>query len=168
MDVSLVMLGIERKRKKGKQSTLYTKRKSFISSFISQPHTSLIVLVFNIMAQPARNSSDPPPYYYELNEEQKKNWMKNTRRIERNEYLKQKFPPFHTSSNISIIHIHHQTPIDIINELIMKAKEIRKYALDTESQKHKKQEKGALIQIQFIQSINQSINSNIDRNRSST
>jgi hypothetical protein len=108
------------------------------------------------MAQPARNSSDPPPYYYELNEDQKKNWMKNTRRIERNEYLKQKFPPFHTSSNISIIHIHHQTPIDIINELIMKAKEIRKYALDTESQKHKKQEKGALIQIQFIQSINQS------------
>ena len=103
-----------------------------------------------------RSLSNPPKYYYTLNAKQRRNWRKNTRRIEKNETLKSTYPPFQPSSDITIIHIHHLMNISTLNELIIKAQQTYPYVFDTEGEKNQQYKKGALIQIQFIHSTAQS------------
>jgi hypothetical protein len=100
--------------------------------------------------------SNPPAYYNNLNEKQKKNWRKTTKKLEKNEKLKQQYPPFYTSSNIKITYIHYQSTITTIDELIKKAKETRRYVIDTESEKGKREKQVGLIQIQFVHSTTDS------------
>lgn len=103
-----------------------------------------------------RSSSNPPAYYYTLGKTQKANWRRNTRKMEKNGNLSEQYPPFRSSSNINVIHIHYQSTITTIDQLIKKAKETKRYVVDTESQKGENENQGALIQIQFIHSINYS------------
>ena len=76
--------------------------------------------------------------------------------MERNEALKEKYPPFQPRSDIDIIHVHHQTTTHTIDQLLKKARETKRYIVDTESTKGKKEKQGALIQVQFIHSVSQS------------
>ncbi|CAF1506742.1 unnamed protein product [Rotaria sp. Silwood1] len=103
-----------------------------------------------------RNSSDPPRYFYDLNPEQQKNWMKTTRRMEKNEQLRAEYPPFQSPSNFTVLHLHHYSSIETIEELIRMAKTTHIYTIDTESQVINKVAKGALVQIQFVHSIHES------------
>ena len=108
------------------------------------------------MSLPTRSLVNLPDYYYDLNTKQKRNWRKHTRKIERNEEVKSQYPPYHPSSNIIVIHLHYQTKIETVEQLIKQAEGTERYALDTESQRKQRHEHGALIQIQMIHSINQS------------
>ncbi|CAF1494037.1 unnamed protein product, partial [Rotaria sordida] len=108
------------------------------------------------MSALTRNSSNPPPYFYDLNPQQQKNWMKTTRRMEKNEELRAEYPPFQSPSNFTIIHLHHYSSIETVEELIMMAKTTHIYTIDTESQVINKVAQGALVQIQFIHSIQES------------
>jgi len=108
------------------------------------------------MYQQPRSSTNKPDYFDQLNEKQQKNWMKTTLKMEKNEKLKLTYPPFQTTSNIQLIHLHYLTSIETIDELIVKAKTTIKYSIDTESAKNKPE--GALVQIQMIHS---NINSTI-------
>jgi hypothetical protein len=108
------------------------------------------------MSYATRDLNNPPEYYYELSGKQKRNWRKATKKIENNEELKARYPPFNSSSNITLFHLHYLTTIDTVNKLISKAKATTKYTIDTESEKNKMEEQGALIQIQMIHSINDS------------
>ncbi|CAF1349817.1 unnamed protein product [Rotaria sordida] len=108
------------------------------------------------MSALTRNSSNPPPYFYDLNPQQQKNWMKTTRRMEKNEELRAEYPPFQSPSNFTVIHLHHYSSIETIEELIMMAKTTYIYTIDTESQVINKVAQGALVQIQFIHSIHES------------
>ena len=103
-----------------------------------------------------RSSKNPPAYYYTLNKKQQNNWRKNTHKIEKNENLREQYPPFRSSSSINIRHIHYQSTITMIDQLIKKATETKRYVVDTESQKGEYVNQGALIQIQFVHSINYS------------
>ncbi|CAF0916826.1 unnamed protein product [Rotaria sordida] len=64
------------------------------------------------MSALTRNSSNPPPYFYDLNPQQQKNWMKTTRRMEKNEELRAEYPPFQSPSNFTIIPLHHYSSIE--------------------------------------------------------
>ena len=108
------------------------------------------------MSGSTRSLSNPPQYYYELNTRQQRSWRHATRKMERNEQLKAQYPSYQPSSNIAIIHLHHRTKLDTIDQLIKKAQAIKQYTLDTESQQHGKETHGALIQIQFIEPNNYS------------
>ncbi|CAF3857059.1 unnamed protein product [Rotaria sp. Silwood1] len=90
------------------------------------------------MSYSKRDLNNPPDYYYTLNTEQKRNWQKTARRIEKNEKLRTQRLPFESSSDISIIHVHYKTTINILDELITTAQETKRYVVDTESQKMKK------------------------------
>ncbi len=103
-----------------------------------------------------RSSANPPAYYYNLNEKQKKNWMKTTIKMEHNEKLREKFPPFRAASNTQVVHIHHQATKSILDELINKASKTKRYTIDTEGVNDRHGNKGVLIQIQFVHSINDS------------
>jgi hypothetical protein len=87
---------------------------------------------------------------------QRRNRQRNQNRFERNEELREQYPPFQSSSNNNIIHLHHLTPISTINELINEARQISVYSIDTESQIINGQARGALIQIQLVHTINYS------------
>jgi hypothetical protein len=104
------------------------------------------------MFREERNSAAPPDYYNGLNTKQKSNWRKNTRKIERNEELKSTYPPYHTPSNMIVVHLHHQTEVETVEQLIKKAEQTELYALDTESQSRNRRNYGALIQIQMVHS----------------
>jgi hypothetical protein len=106
------------------------------------------------MSDPTRNSSNPPNYYYKLDTRQQRNWRRTTKKIERNEQARSTHPPYHPTSNINIVHLHHQTEITIINQLIQQAKITKRYTMDTESQKRQSENHGALIQIEMVNSIN--------------
>jgi hypothetical protein len=105
------------------------------------------------MSRQTRNNSNLPEYYLKLNGKQKSNWRKNTTKIERNEQLRSEYPPYYPSSNINVIHLHHQTKINTIDQLIHQAKTTTRYTLDTESQRGQHKEHGALVQIQMVHSI---------------
>ena len=79
-----------------------------------------------------------------------RNQKRREKKYEHNEELRRKYPPFRSSSNNSIIHLHYLTPIWIVEELIEKAKRTRRYSIDTESQIIDGQAYGAVIQIQLI------------------
>ncbi|CAF1369249.1 unnamed protein product, partial [Rotaria sordida] len=70
--------------------------------------------------------------------------------------LRAEYPPFQSPSNFTVIHLHHYSSIETIEELIMMAKTTYIYTIDTESQVINKVAKGALVQIQFIHSIQES------------
>lgn len=108
------------------------------------------------MSYTERDLTNPPAYYYRLSNKQKRNWRRNTRKIEKNEALRSKYPPFQPSSEINIIHLHHRTDINTLNELIAKAAQTHRYVLDTECAKNEQHEKGALVQLQCIHSTNHS------------
>ncbi|CAF4211896.1 unnamed protein product, partial [Rotaria sordida] len=108
------------------------------------------------MSTLTRNSSNPPPYFYNLSPQQQKNWMKTTRRMEKNEQLRAEYPPFQSPSNFTILHLHQYSSIETVEELIMKARTTHKYTIDTESQVINKVAKCALVQIQLIHSIHKS------------
>jgi hypothetical protein len=76
--------------------------------------------------------------------------------MERNEDLQTTFPPFHFSSEVNIVYLHHQTDLSVIEQLIEKAKKTTLFTIDTESEGRKESEKGALIQIQCVHSRQQS------------
>ena len=86
-----------------------------------------------------------------------KNWTKNQRKREENEELRELYPPYCPSSHLEIFHVHYRSTVQSIEELIKKARETRRFVVDTESQ-YKKLRKGepktngALIQIQMIHS----------------
>jgi hypothetical protein len=104
------------------------------------------------MSRKQRDSKNKPDYYYGLTSQQQARWDKNTKKIEKNEQLRSKYPPFQLPTNINVIHIHHGTSISTINELIKKAEQTKMYVLDTESAKGQSMNHGALMQIQFISS----------------
>jgi hypothetical protein len=108
------------------------------------------------MSRQTRNSSNLPDYYFNLNTKQKRRWRHHTRKIERAEELNLQYPPYNPSSNINVVHLHHQTKITTINELIQQAKTTQRYTIDTESQRHQRENHGALVQIEMIRSINYS------------
>ena len=108
------------------------------------------------MSQPTRTLSNKPKYYDKLNTKQRQNWERNTRRIERNEELRRKYPQYRPSSNIIVVHLHYQTKLETVEQLIKKAEETKLYALDTESQHIQGQNQGALIQILMMHTANDS------------
>ncbi|CAF2523456.1 unnamed protein product [Rotaria sp. Silwood2] len=110
------------------------------------------------MSYTQRDPDNPPDYYYTLNSKQQHNWMRTAKKMKKNEDLKLKYPPFNTTSNINIIHLHYLTDIQVVNELITKAKSTKTYTIDTEDNKDKNMNQGALIQIQMVHS---NINSTI-------
>ncbi|CAM4820469.1 unnamed protein product, partial [Rotaria magnacalcarata] len=69
--------------------------------------------------------------------------------------LRTRYPLFQSSSNITVIHLHYKSTVNIIDELIVKAKQTTRYVLDTESKNGKRKSQRALIQIQFVHSISQ-------------
>ncbi|CAF3876159.1 unnamed protein product [Rotaria sp. Silwood1] len=98
-----------------------------------------------------RSLSNPPAYYYTLTTKQQRTWRQNTRKILRNEELRKQYPAFTSTTNIPIYHIDYKSTMDVIDELIIKAKHTQRYTIDTESEKCGKRNIGALIQIQFVQ-----------------
>jgi hypothetical protein len=73
--------------------------------------------------------------------------------MEKNERLREQYPPYRPSSNINIIHIHHHTNINIIEQLIQQAQTTHRYTIDTESEaKRGEPNVGALIQIEMVHS----------------
>ncbi|CAF4925423.1 unnamed protein product [Rotaria socialis] len=107
------------------------------------------------MSYAKRDPNNPPNYYYNLNKKQQQNWMKTAKKMNKNEDLQAKYPPFKSSSNITIIHIHHKSTIETINDLIILANRTSHYTVDTESER-KKINNDALIQIQFLHSTDAS------------
>ncbi|CAF3663639.1 unnamed protein product [Rotaria socialis] len=107
------------------------------------------------MSYAKRDPNNPPNYYYNLNKKQQQNWMKTAKKMNKNEDLQAKYPPFKSSSNITIIHIHHKSTIETINDLIILANRTSRYTVDTESER-KKINNDALIQIQFLHSTDAS------------
>ncbi|CAF1239724.1 unnamed protein product [Rotaria magnacalcarata] len=108
------------------------------------------------MSYSKRSLNNPPDYYYNLTNKQKRNWRKTTRKIEKNEELRQRFPPFNSTANITVIYLHYKSTIETIDALIIKAKHTQRYTIDTESENNKRRNHSALIQIQFVHSIDDS------------
>ncbi|CAF4663083.1 unnamed protein product, partial [Rotaria sp. Silwood2] len=75
----------------------------------------------------------------------------------KNEQLRAEYPPFQSPSNLTVLHLHHYSSIETVEELISMARATHIYTIDTESQVINKVAKGALVQIQFIHSIHESI-----------
>ncbi|CAF3316442.1 unnamed protein product [Rotaria socialis] len=107
------------------------------------------------MSYAKRDPNNPPNYYYNLNKKQQQNWMKTAKKMNKNEDLQAKYPPFKSSSSITIIHIHHKSTIDTLNDLITLAHRTSRYTVDTESERNKINN-DALIQIQFLHSTDAS------------
>ncbi|CAF4178087.1 unnamed protein product, partial [Rotaria magnacalcarata] len=103
-----------------------------------------------------QNSNNTPTYYLKSSAKKKNNWKRNQKRFEKNEQLRSQYPPFESSSHLNIIHLHYKSTIDTLNELISKAYKTKRYVVDTESQKGETERHGALIQIQFLYSSDQS------------
>ena len=108
------------------------------------------------MSRQTRRLSDPPDYYYELNSKQQANWRRNTKRIEHNEELREQYPPFQSPSRVTIVHIHYRTPVETVDRLIWQARRTTRYAIDSESQMIDGQATGALVQVEFIHSTEDS------------
>jgi hypothetical protein len=84
--------------------------------------------------------------------------MMNQHKTGRNEELRRSYPPYRPSSHLEIIHVHYRSTIQSIEELIGKARETKRFVVDTESQykklrKGEEKTNGALIQIQIIHSM---------------
>ena len=103
-----------------------------------------------------RNLDKLPTHCNKLTTKQKRNWRRNTRKIERNEQLREQYPPYHPMSNINVIHIHRQPETHTIDQVIHQAKATHRYTLDTESQTSRFGNTGALVQIEMIHSTTHS------------
>lgn len=108
--------------------------------------------------------NETPDYYHRLTSKQQRNWRRNAKKTERNDELRERYPPFQTTSSIDIIHIHHRSTITTIESLISKAKTTKRYVVDTECEKGKREKHGALIQIQFVHSTTESTTILIETN----
>ena len=102
------------------------------------------------------NHDNTPKNYQTPTSKQQANRRKRARKLERNEQLRAEYPPYHPRSNINIIHIHHQTPINILEKLIHKAQGTHIYTIDTESKPSQDGNVGALVQIEMVHSIYES------------
>ncbi|CAF1480920.1 unnamed protein product [Adineta steineri] len=108
------------------------------------------------MSRQTRSLSELPEYYFKLTTKQQRNWRKNTKKIQYNESLREQYAPYRPSSNIIRTHLHHQTSVETVEKLIKQAKETKIFIVDTEGQIGELINSGALIQIQFVDSINDS------------
>lgn len=115
-----------------------------------------VQLSSTMMSYGSENPLNKPPWSQQLNYKQQQSWQKKTQKMEDNEKARRKYPPFRASSNIEVIHVHYQTTINTIDELIVGATTTKRFVVDTESDKRMKSNKGGLIQIQFVHSIDQS------------
>ena len=79
----------------------------------------------------SRNLPNKSIDYDTLTIKQQRNFRRNTRKIGRNEELKAMFPPYSASTNMDVMHLHYQTEVTTIEELIKKAEQTELYALDT-------------------------------------
>ncbi|CAF5137160.1 unnamed protein product, partial [Rotaria sp. Silwood1] len=59
----------------------------------------IVPLLFTTMSYSKRDLNNPPDYYYTLNTEQKRNWRKTARRMEKNEKLRTQHLPFESSTD---------------------------------------------------------------------
>ena len=116
------------------------------------------------MSRQTRSIAKPPDYYHGLTGKQQRNWRRNTQKIERNEQLREQYPPMPIPPATTIIHIHYLTPIKTLDELIEKAKNTKIFTIDTESEAINRVNVGALVQIQCVQPGQASTNNHIDRN----
>ncbi|CAF1475083.1 unnamed protein product [Adineta ricciae] len=103
------------------------------------------------MSRHIRNLNNPPEYYNSLTAKQQRNWRRNTREIGRNERLREQYPSMPIPPTATIIHIHYLPPIKTLDDLIEKAKNTKIFTIDTESETINRVNKGALVQIQFLQ-----------------
>jgi len=105
------------------------------------------------------STNQPKTSYTEEKIKNKTSWMKEHRKMERNEELRRLYPPYYPSSNLEVFHVHYRSTVLTVEELIKKATKTTKFVVDTESQ-YKRLEKGetrtngALIQIQMIHPTN--------------
>jgi hypothetical protein len=53
------------------------------------------------MSRKQRDSKNKPDYYYGLTSQQQARWDKNTKKIEKNEQLRSKYPPFQFQQSMS-------------------------------------------------------------------
>ena len=108
------------------------------------------------MSPPTRNISNPPDYYFNLTTKQQRSWRQHTRKIERNEKSRSQYPTYCPASNVNVIHLHHRTEITTIDQLIQHAKATKRFTVDTESQRGRHENNGALVQLEMVHSINYS------------
>ncbi|CAF0829615.1 unnamed protein product [Adineta ricciae] len=87
---------------------------------------------------------------------QLRNRRRNAKKFEKNERLRVQYSQYRPTHNINIIHIHHRTPIDTIEQLICRAATTKRYTVDTESQSEGDGNTGALIQIEMVHSSDDS------------
>ncbi|CAF1638532.1 unnamed protein product [Adineta ricciae] len=87
---------------------------------------------------------------------QLRNRRRNAKKFEKNERLRVQYSQYRPTHNINIIHIHHRTPIDTIEQLIRRAATTKRYTIDTESQSEEGGNTGALIQIEMVHSSDDS------------
>ena len=92
-----------------------------------------------------------------LTDQQRTKWLKAGVKAQKNQELLSTKDPFHwsTSHYNSPIHIHHQTPLNIVRSLTQRMSTVHLFTIDTESDKPSIQHPTpvpALIQIQAIHS----------------
>ena len=80
------------------------------------------------MSRQTRSIENPPDYYHGLTGKQQRNWRRNARKIEHNEELRRRHPPFEATLTATVIHIHHRTEIAVVEELITAAKITETYS----------------------------------------
>ena len=144
---------IRRKEKERKKLSIQN-RNSFFLLHLTQRIG--LQLSSTMMCHGSKNPLNKPPWSHQSNDKQRRSWQKKNRKMEDNEEARRKYPPFRASSNIKVIHVHYQTTINTIDELIVRATTTKRFVVDTESDKRMKSNKGGLIQIQFVHSIDQS------------
>jgi hypothetical protein len=81
-----------------------------------------------------KSSTNQPKTSYTEEKKKKTSGMKEDRRMERNEELRRLYPPYYPSSNLEVFHVHYQSTVLTVEELIKKATKTTKFVVDTESQ----------------------------------
>lgn len=100
-----------------------------------------------------RDLENPPKFYEKLNGKQKRNWRYRTRKVNKNDELRDTLPLFRSSTDFSIVYLNHQTDPSTIDTLINEAMLTSRYTIDTEGDGKRKD---VLIQIEFVHSTNRS------------
>ena len=126
-----------------------------LENFILQQYIFRSSYFDKTMSYPTHDPNNPPPYFYRLTTKQQRNWRRNAKKMQKNEYLRHRHPPFTSPSTVNIVHIHHKSTTKSINNLIILANCTNRYVVDTESDRNKLHN-DALIQIQFIHSVDDS------------
>ena len=103
------------------------------------------------------SSSKPSKSSFVGGKGKKSSWLRNQRRVERNEELRRLYPAFQPSANLKVLHVHRQSTTETLDCLIKAARGTKRYVVDTESQdktlrKGEQRANGALVQIQMLHS----------------